>query len=283
MQYLSAIEIKNIFENNLKKSVADIKMQHGGYSSRTHKIVTTGGEYYYFKENKNNHKLEVDLTYELQKFGIPLPEIVQVDENWMLMVGLDGVPLKFVPDVEIRKSVLKQAGKCLAKMNAQKITGYGPLVGIYKAKEQSYYDFYKDILRKIDVDKQWPFIEYVRGVKEAHLCHGDMALTHIFVDSKGKFQAFLDIDDVLGAPHYYDLAEFDIGNYRDTVLWTALMSGYSEVLPEISHLDRNLLLEEYLITVDSYYFFNRDRRKYFRELENDQKKLRLLEDLIWKN
>lgn len=282
---LTLPEIELIFKQNLSEDIKTIAIQRGGVSSTTYRVVTSSEKLYYFKENENNHALELSLTKKLTSVGIPLPNIVAVGKPWMIMDRIDGIPLKSVKDRNVKLKVLKECGSLLATINSFKISGFGPLTDIGVGKYSSYFSFYEDLYNLLPSWQQPLILDYLRSVKESFLAHGDIAQSHIYVDAKGDFEAFIDIDDVLGAPYYYDLAEFDAGNDFDEDLWKALTQSYAIVTPPPEHYTRELKIEEYLITFDSYNWYLKNpqiaaTRK--EKIDAEKNRLKVLEKSIWK-
>lgn len=277
---LTTEEIKNIFADHVKEDIEKITIQKGGWSSTTHRIETSSGKVYFFKENHNNHRLELDLTRKLGIMGVPLPEIVGLGGSWMLMKSIGGTPLKDL-DVTTQLSVLPSAGRSVALINSLAIEGFGPLTSINKGSHSTYLDFYEPTLRRLPAVRQSAARDYVMSIKKSYLCHGDVSLTHIFVDKKGKFEALIDLDDVLGAAQHYDLAEFDSGNNRNEVLWNAFVEGYSTILPVPPHDSKELLMEEYLILFDSCLWIKENYPKRLDSIVQEEARLKSLEKLIW--
>jgi len=274
-------EIKTLVEKALQEKIVSFTLQTGGWSSTTHKVVGESGDIYYFKENSNNHLIQTELTQKLTALGIPLPEIVAIDNDWMLTKSINGVPLKQIKDRSVLLKILPAAGKYAALINSIHIDGYGPLSSINKGTFKSYSEFYKPLLQYIPENHLSLVNSYLNQVNQSFLCHGDMALTHIFVNNNNEFEAIIDIDDVLGAPNYYDLAEFDAGNNRDEQIWNAFTSGYSQVSNAPLHNNQSLLLEEYLITLDSILWRIKNYPNSIELIENEQKFLDKLAQSIW--
>lgn len=279
---LTIQQILKIAEPFLDSTPRDIHLQKGGVSSRTHRITTKNNTNYFFKENTDNHTLELELTEKMLSLGVQLPKIIAVDSGWMLMKSLKGVPLKSVSDPLIQQHVLPKAGNMTAIINSQVITGFGPLVTINSAKYSTYVDFYAEHLFRVPASIYSAIDTYLRSVKNSYLCHGDMANSHIFVDSSGEFEALLDIDDVLGGVQHYDLAEFDVGNKRDSEIWEAFIRGYGEILPPPKHDTVELLIEEFLIELDSYLFWEKRTRNKQEDIlmKSKMEMLEKLENLI---
>ena len=72
--------------------------------------------------------------------------------------------------------------------------------------------------------------ERARPVYAAHLVHGDLDVTHIYI-SDGRYRGIIDFGEMRGADEYFDLGHFLLhdGETRPVELFDSFLAGYNEV------------------------------------------------------
>jgi len=276
MKFLSIKEIKVLCQKNFGINVSSIQNTTTGVSSLTHKIESKTGTYY-FKQNSRNLILIRKIQNYLEGIGVPTSQIIASNEHWMLLKEIVGKKLskQYNSVNEIDDATLERIGVILGTINSIKTTGFGPLNSQWKGEDASYHAFSQDILLSISEKYRGELTEYVNSIraKDTFLNHGDICLGHLFLDSDTKKLTVLDFDDVLSAPHYYDLAEFSAGSNFTHSKWESLMLGYTQKSTYIGLHDRRLLLEMVLILVDSIQWYKNKHNTYKTKIYNDTKRL----------
>ena len=191
----------------------------------------------------------------LAGLGVRVPEVVHVeaepgdlDRSFLLVTGLAGRSLADHGTDEQARRAARAAGRDAALINAVEVEGFGwlfrdGLPGL-RAGLASYGDFLI-----ADLPRPWPgrlaglftareldALESAVGrarqlpVPRARLAHGDLDVTHIWLDDHGRYAGLIDFGEMRGACRYFDLGHFLLhdGQTRSVPLFEDFLAGYAQ-------------------------------------------------------
>ncbi len=250
---LSKKELTSIFDNVSKERAIKITKTRLGHSSITYKIVSEDNNIYYFKQGKNNYKLQSELTKLLKNNGINTPEILFFDNEWIIEKGVKGTRLN-VENKGLTKNVLFKFGETLSKLHSLKTDDYGELININKGEYKKYIGYYDKIVNLIHDKYKKEIITYINKDHVTYLNHGDICPNHIYVDDNNNFLALIDWDDVVSAPIEFDLSELMLNINNNEEYWKSFMDGYSISGKYIDSNNKDLLLAELLQATEGLYY-----------------------------
>ncbi len=72
------------------------------------------------------------------------------------------------------------------------------------------------------------------GAETSHLAHGDLDVTHIYVDpDTGAYQGLIDFGEIRGSDPFYDLGQalVNVGDRRGRTVFDGIAAGYRDVVP----------------------------------------------------
>ncbi len=250
---LNKKELTSIFENIAKKKALKVTRTRLGHSSVTYKINTDDKNTYYFKQGKNNYKLQYEISELLRSKGITTPEILSFDNEWIIEKGIIGNRLD-IRSKGLSKHILFQFGKTLSKLHSIKTVGYGELASIEVGVHKRYTEYYSKIINLIHDKYKKEIVEYINKDHATYLNHGDICPNHIYVNSQGEYVAIIDWDDVVSAPIEFDLSELMLNINNSEECWNSFMDGYSITGQYIHSHNRDLLLAELLQATEGLYY-----------------------------
>ena len=191
----------------------------------------------------------------LRNLGVSVPAVVAVEpapaelsRSYMIVTEVPGHSLAHGGTDEEARHAARAAGRDTAIINSLSVHGFGwirrtgtePLT----AELSSYGEFAVSCL-----PERWPGwlaglfgqaqlhalealaeAERVRPVHTAHLAHGDLDVTHIYI-CDGRYRGIIDFGEMRGADLYFDLGHFLLhdGETRPVELFDSFLAGYTEV------------------------------------------------------
>jgi aminoglycoside phosphotransferase (APT) family kinase protein len=191
----------------------------------------------------------------LAGLGVRVPAVVHVeaqpgdlDRSFLIVSALAGRSLASHGTDEQARRAVRAAGRDAALINAIEVEGFGWLrrdgrPGL-RAELARYADFVAG-----DLPGRWPgwlagaFTaaeldalqavadhERQRPVPRAHLAHGDLDATHIWLDDHGRYAGIIDFGEVRGADRHFDLGHFLLHDRaaRPVPLFEDFLAGYAE-------------------------------------------------------
>lgn len=214
----------------------------------------------------------------LRTHGVRVPDVLHVeDHNQILqrsvMVTTE-IPGRSVAAHGVDAStdrVVAEAGQDLAIINRVAVSGYGwirrepgPVMAL-AAELPTAQDFVHDhllgdlsILRGRVLSE--PDLAAISRIvadhpawwdnEPAHLAHGDLDLTHIFLD-EGRYTGIIDLGEMRGAPRWYDLGHFRLhdGEALPIQALPWLLEGYQRVTPLPPDIDGRMTFWSLLIAL----------------------------------
>jgi hypothetical protein len=174
-----------------------------------------------------------------------------LDRSFLLVTGLAGRSLADHGTDEQARRAARAAGQDAALINAVEVDGFGWLLrdGLpgLRAELASYCDFLI-----ADLPRQWPgrlaglftateldALQSAVGqarqlpVLRARLTHGDLDVTHIWLDDHGRYAGLIDFGEMRGTCRYFDLGHFLLhdGEIRSVPLFEDFLVGYGNAAP----------------------------------------------------
>lgn len=235
--------------------------------------VDSGGEYILRISHGSSYSFSSEkwVIGECQKSGVPVPEIVYVEDyeeggekySACVMERLQGKSVDELKrenqwTIQEVRPILVRAGKTLARLHEIATKKFGQVNQEGVGRFDTWYEFlsrhkiksenHKRILeaRGLDpkiVDLVYEVIESHKQVLEStepHLLHGDFGYDHIFVRD-GEITGIIDFGSAKSGDPVYDLAWWDFF-HQDKESLRALEEGYKEIgkLGENYELKRHL-------------------------------------------
>jgi aminoglycoside phosphotransferase (APT) family kinase protein len=181
------------------------------------------------------HDLTTDaqLLGRLAGLGVRVPEVVHVESNpsdldrsFMVVAALDGDSLACHGTDAQARHAASEAGCDAALISTLEVDGFGwlrrdGLPGL-RAESAHYADF-----AVTDLPAPWPgwlagafttpeldnlqailTEERQRSISKAHLAHGDLDVTHIWLDHHGQYTGIIDFGEARGADPFFDVGHF---------------------------------------------------------------------------
>jgi len=198
------------------------------------------------------------LLASLSGLGVRVPEVVHVesdpsdlDRSFLVVAALDGDSLaRHGTDAQACHAA-RAAGRDSAVISSQEVDGFGWVRRDGRPGLRAESDTYADFAVS-DLPAQWPgwlagafttseldsleaivAEECQRPACKAHLAHGDLDVTHIWVDRHGRYTGIIDFGEIRGADPCFDLGHFLLHD-RDTrpqSLFEDFLAGYAEAGP----------------------------------------------------
>lgn len=281
MKYLTEGECLVIASKILGKNLVSRGKTKDGVSSYVLEFETDEGQKYFFKQGSNNYLLQERICRLIDSQGLKTPEIIQASENFLIVKGVVGEPMKEVISRKEKLDIAENFGEYLAKLHRNQTTGWGDLVDIKKGTNSSYLEFYSYLFPFVEPKIQVLVESVLRATNQSCLNHGDTGSTHIFTDRVENFWGMIDFDDILSAPNTYDLAEFHGGIDGDFELWNRMMTGYTRFGKPVNVDSIDFLINEYLIFLDSWVWYKNKNDKSLEEnLNRDAKRISVILDRI---
>lgn len=205
-----------------------------------------------------------DLTTDAQLLGclaglgVRVPEVVHVESNpsdldrsFLVIAALDGNSLACHGTAAQARNAAREAGRDAALISTLEVDGFGwlrrdGLPGL-RAECPNYADFAVS-----DLPAPWPgwlarafttpeldnlqailAEECQRPMRKAHLAHGDLDVTHIWLNRHGQYTGIIDFGEARGADPFFDVGHFLLHD-RETCLhplFEDFLAGYAEAGP----------------------------------------------------
>jgi len=198
---------------------------------------------------------DAEILGRLRELGVSVPAVVAAEaapaelaRSYMIVTEVPGHSLAHGGTDEEARHAATAAGRDTAVINSLSVQGFGwirrtgtqPLT----AELSSYGEFAASCL-----PERWPGwlagvfsqgqlhalealaeAERARPVHAAHLVHGDLDVTHIYVGD-GRYRGIIDFGEMRGADLYFDLGHFLLhdGETRPVGLFDSFLAGYTEV------------------------------------------------------
>jgi aminoglycoside phosphotransferase (APT) family kinase protein len=198
------------------------------------------------------------LLADLAGLGVRVPEVVHVesdpsdlDRSFLVVAALDGDSLaSHGTDAQARHAA-RAAGRDSALISALPVDGFGWVrrdggPGL-RAESGTYTDFAVS-----DLPAQWPgwlaeaftmseldsleaivAEECQRPAAKGHLAHGDLDVSHIWLDGRGRYTGIIDFGEIRGADPFFDIGHFLLHDRetRPQPLFEDFLAGYAEAGP----------------------------------------------------
>jgi aminoglycoside phosphotransferase (APT) family kinase protein len=201
---------------------------------------------------------DAQLLASLAGLGVRVPEVVHVesdpgdlDRSFLVVAALDGDSLACHGTDAQACHAARAAGRDSALISTQQVDGFGWLrrdgrPGL-RAELARYADF-----AVTGLPAQWPgwlagafttselgsleaivANECQRPAPKAHLAHGDLDVTHIWLDRHGRYSGIIDFGEVRGADPFFDAGHFLLHDreIRPQPLFEDFLAGYAEAGP----------------------------------------------------
>jgi aminoglycoside phosphotransferase (APT) family kinase protein len=198
------------------------------------------------------------LLANLAGLGVRVPGVVHVesdpsdlDRSFLVVAALDGDSLACHGTDAQARHAARAAGRDSALISAQLVDGFGWVrrdgrPGL-RAGSGTYADFAVS-----DLPAQWPgwlagafttseldsleaivAEECQRPASKAHLAHGDLDVTHIWLDGHGRYTGIIDFGEIRGADPFFDVGHFLLHDRetRPQPLFEDFLAGYAEAGP----------------------------------------------------
>lgn len=216
------------------------------------------GVIYYLRvaeETGQDLTTDAQVLARLAGLGVRVPVVVHaearpgdLDRSFLIVSAVAGRSLAGHGTDEQARRVVLAAGRDAALINAIEVEGFGwlrrdGLPGL-RAELASYADFVAS-----DLPGQWPgwlagaftaaelqALQAVADqerqgpVPQAHLAHGDLDATHIWIDDHGRYAGIIDFGEMRGADRHLDLGHFLLHDRaaRSVPLFEDFLAGYAE-------------------------------------------------------
>jgi aminoglycoside phosphotransferase (APT) family kinase protein len=198
---------------------------------------------------------DAEILGRLRNLGVSVPAVVAVEaapaelaRSYMLVTEVPGRSLAHGGTDNEAKRAARAAGRDTAVVNSLSVDGFGwirrtgtqPLT----AELSSYGEFVASYLPErwpgwlegrfdkgqLDAFEALVDAERARPVYAAHLVHGDLDVTHIYI-CDGRYHGVIDFGEMRGADLCFDLGHFLLhdGETRPVRLFDSFLAGYSEV------------------------------------------------------
>ena len=266
-------DITNILEkNNIKCNVIEEKTK--GFDHRIFLVYTDKGDYCVRIPVKEKNKIVAQswAFKEWKKLGVPVPDIIVVDENYIIEELIQG---NDIDETDLTKNqmeqVLLELGKYTHLMHTVNTRGFGYLMEPGIGSKESWREFIepdfkgtlienekhklisKDELRiaedAFDNNSHYLDIDYPK------LIHADLKQDNIMIKN-GILSGIIDASDAMSGDQYYDLAVIRYSYGKD--LFETFLKVYGQI-------DENRLVF-YLLYYSNwliafYGFINKDEAK----------------------
>lgn len=198
------------------------------------------------------------LLADLAALGVRVPGVVHVesdpsdlDRSFLVVAALDGDSLACHGTDTQACHAARAAGRDSALISTLQVNGFGWVrrdgrPGL-RAESGTYADFAVS-----DLPDQWPgwlagafttseldsleaivAEECQRPAFRAHLAHGDLDVTHIWLDRHGRYTGIIDFGEIRGADPFFDVGHFLLHDRqtRPQPLFEDFLAGYAEAGP----------------------------------------------------
>lgn len=194
----------------------------------------------------------------LAGLGVRVPEVVHVesgpsdlDRSFLVVAALDGDSLACHGTDAQARHAARAAGRDSALISAQQVDGFGWLRRDGRPGLRAEFAHYADFAVG-DLPPQWPgwlagafttaeldsleaivAEECQRPAPTAHLAHGDLDVTHIWLDRHGRYTGIIDFGEMRGADPFFDVGHFLLHDRetRPQPLFEDFLAGYAEARP----------------------------------------------------
>jgi Ser/Thr protein kinase RdoA (MazF antagonist) len=193
----------------------------------------------------------------LRTLGVSVPEVVAAEAtaaelagSYMIVTEVPGNSLAHSgTDEEVRRAA-RAGGRDTAIINSLSVQGFGWLRRTGRRTLTAELSGYGEFVAS-DLPERWPGwlaqpfwhgqldalealveAERARPVHAAHLVHGDLDVTHVYV-CDGRYSGIIDFGEMRGADLYFDLGHFLLhdGETRPVQLFDSFLAGYAEITP----------------------------------------------------
>lgn len=206
------------------------------------------------------HDLTTDAQVlgRLAGLGVRVPEVVHVESNpsdldrsFMVVAALDGDSLACHGTDAQARHAAREAGCDAALISTLEVDGFGWLrrdgLPRLRAESAHYADFAVSDLpapwpgwlagafTTLELDNLQAILaeECQRPMPKAHLAHGDLDVTHIWLDRHGQYTGIIDFGEARGADPFFDVGHFLLHDRetRPQPLFEDFLAGYAEAGP----------------------------------------------------
>jgi Ser/Thr protein kinase RdoA (MazF antagonist) len=228
-----------------------------GRRAIVYRAETARGSFYVRVAEEPGQDLTTDAIVldRARSVGASVPQVIlverdppEMDRSFLVTAELPGKALASAGDGRMAEAAVRKAGRDVAVINCIEVQGFGWLVRdggpVLRAEFDRYEDFVVSQLpdswpgwlerifqtSELEALEQTVWEELEAPSEDARLVHGDLDVTHIFIDGD-RYAGLIDFGEVRGADRCFDLGHFllhDQETRRDS-LFEAFLSGYLEV------------------------------------------------------
>jgi len=226
-----------------------------GFSTYVYRVITQTGTYYLrFSKEDESFATEVLAHKMLRAAGVSVPHVIDFEHknaqtgcSVMLIEEMPGRSIEDECPTTHEHEILREAGRQLARIHRIPVDGFGwidkRIHDALTGEKRSFDAYFREYLEHdLQTLNHYPFSEKERSritdlmqtaqplltVRNAVLVHGDFDISHIF-HSAGQYRGIIDLGEIRGNNHLYDLATF-IGFYQDNIRYSFLLEGYCETV-----------------------------------------------------
>ena len=231
----------------------------GGRLVVVYRAVVDGVRFYLRLAEEPGQDLTTDalVLHRLRALGAHVPEVVAASpstaafpRSWMITTEVPGCSIAEGGTDDEARQAATAAGRDAAVINSVPVSGFGWLRrdGCERlgAGLPSYSQFVVSCLprpwpgrlaelfdqRQLDALHALAAGEQARPLRDGHLVHGDLDVTHIYTQA-GRYSGLIDFGEMRGADSYFDLGHFLLhdGETRPARLFSFFLEGYRQVSP----------------------------------------------------
>jgi Ser/Thr protein kinase RdoA (MazF antagonist) len=200
---------------------------------------------------------DAQILDRLRALGARVPAVVAAEPaprelplSYMIVTEIPGGSLAQAGTDDQARMAARLAGRDTAIINSVSVAGFGWVqrngAQQLTAELKSYGDFavsylpeawpgwLADVFERQHLAALGSLIEAERHrpLGSGHLAHGDLDVTHIYIDD-GAYTGIIDFGEIRGTEQTFDLGHFQLhdGETRTTELFDSFLAGYAEVTP----------------------------------------------------
>jgi aminoglycoside phosphotransferase (APT) family kinase protein len=222
-----------------------------------YRIRADDATYYLRVAEETGQDLTTDaqVLAHLAGLGVRVPAVVHaearpgdLDRSFLVLAALAGQSLASHGTDEQARQAARAAGRDAALINAMEVDGFGWLRRDGRPGLRAGLSRYADFVAS-DLPRQWPGWlagafnvaeldalqavadqERQRPLRRAHLAHGDLDATHIWLGDDGRYAGIIDFGEMRGADRHFDLGHFLLHDRdaRPVPLFEDFLAGYAE-------------------------------------------------------
>jgi aminoglycoside phosphotransferase (APT) family kinase protein len=238
--------IIRLFKDTLESKVLNIIDRSKGEDYEVKIVITDKGKYVLKVPHKEKNKIlkEVVATHLCKKKGVPVPQVLYYNNNFLIEENIEGKDLDGVKtSKKIFSKIYYDMGKILRKMHSIKGKGFGSVQGttlngeyssqkqyiesfIYKEIEKLERTKYYDSKYILKIKQHYEKEAHLLNTKESVLLHSDMWNDNIMIKDN-KILGIIDFGDLCVGPPMQEFAVIYAGNYN-TYKFDKILEGYGK-------------------------------------------------------